>query len=63
MVDDYGLVVAVHIAVMIVTVLDHHGVVAITMVLLADHGAVAIPVVITMPVADRDADRAHAHKR
>jgi hypothetical protein len=61
MVDDHGLVVAVHIAVMIVTVLDHDGVVAIAMVFLPDHGAVAIPVVITMPVADGDADRANAY--
>src|ERR1700722_17457219 len=61
MVDDHGLVVAIDVAVMIVTVLDHHGIVAIAMVFLADHGAVAIPVVIMMAFADRDADRAHAY--
>jgi hypothetical protein len=60
MIDDHRLVVAVHIVVMIVTVLDHHGVVAITMVFLSDHGAIAIPVVI-MPFAYGHADRANAN--
>jgi hypothetical protein len=59
-VDDYGLVVAVHVAVMIVTVLDHDGVVAVTMVFVTDHGAVAIPVVITVVATNRDANRANA---
>src|ERR1700733_1355143 len=61
MVDDHRLVVAVHIAVVIVTVLAHHGVVRIAVVFLPDHGAVAIPVMITMPVADGDADRTNAY--
>jgi hypothetical protein len=61
MVDDHGLVVAINVTVVIVTVLDHHGVVAIAMVFLPDHGAVAIPVVIAMAFTDRDADRPNAY--
>ena len=51
MVDDHGLVVAIDVAVMIVTVLDHDGIVAIAMVFLPDHRAVAIPIAIitTLP--------------
>jgi hypothetical protein len=60
MIDDYGLVVAIDIAVMIVTVLDHDGVVAIAMIFLADHGPVAIPIAI-MTFAYRHADRADAY--
>jgi hypothetical protein len=59
MIDDYGLVITIDIAVMIVTVPDHDGVVAIAMVFLADHGAVAIPIAI-MAGADGYADRADA---
>jgi hypothetical protein len=59
MVDDHGLVVAIDIAVMIVTVLDHDGVVAITMIFLADHGAIAISIAI-MAGADGHTDRADA---
>jgi hypothetical protein len=62
MVDDHGLVVAVDVAVMIViaTVLDHDGVVAITMIFLADDATVAIPIAIVAR-ADGHADRANAY--
>jgi hypothetical protein len=60
-IDDHSLVVAIDIAVMIVTVLDHHGVVAITMVFLANDATIAIPIAIAMAFTNGHADRANAN--
>jgi hypothetical protein len=58
---DNGLSVVVHIPVVIVTLLDYNGVVAIPVVTIADNITVAIPIGIAVAGSDGHADRTDTH--
>jgi ABC-type transport system involved in Fe-S cluster assembly fused permease/ATPase subunit len=59
MIDDNALSVVVHIPVVIVTLLDHNGIVAIAVVTVADYITVAIAISIAMARSNGHADRAN----
>jgi hypothetical protein len=59
-IDNHGLVVVIHIPV-VIALLDHHGVVVITVVTIADDFTVAIAIAITVAGTDRHAYRTDAY--
>jgi hypothetical protein len=59
-IDNHGLVVVIHIPV-VVALLDHHGVIVIPVVTIADDFTVAIAITITVAGTDRHADRTDAY--
>jgi ABC-type transport system involved in Fe-S cluster assembly fused permease/ATPase subunit len=59
MIDDNALSIMVHISVVIVTLLDHNGVVVIAVVTLADYITVVIAIGIAMARSNGHADRAN----